>query len=215
MLLGIEHEHIGQVLDVLDRQLDLITTGEQTDYKLIELAIDYFLTFPDTCHHPKEDLIFMRVMAHNPDELGISGNLVLEHKELSKLTHCVKRELNSKSASSAVANNIETSLRAFINKYRHHIETENKIFFPYVLENLSQEEFDVIDFDLFDQEDPLYDSETEGLFARLRDEIIATGNKKQFASRTFQPRWLSAKLSKLAIWAWPPLAIWFRVVATL
>ena len=179
MLLGIEHEHIGQVLDVLDRQLDLIKNGEQTDYKLIELAIDYFLTFPDTCHHPKEDLLFKRVMTHNPDELGIMGNIILEHKELNQLTHRVRHELNSKSASSVVANNIESTLRSFVNYYRHHIEIENKIFFPYVLENLSQEEFDAIDFDLFDQEDPLYDNETEGLFARLHNEILAIGSKKR------------------------------------
>jgi len=188
MLLGIEHEQIGQVLDVLDRQLDLIENNEQADYKLIELAIDYFLTFPDICHHPKEDLLFARVMAHNSDESGIMWDLIGEHKELSQLTHSIRHDLNSNSEPLEVVNNIEPTLREFVNTYRHHIETENKIFFPYVLRNLSQEEFDVIDFDLFDQEDPLYDNETEGLFARLRDEIIATGNKKQFASRTFQPR---------------------------
>jgi hemerythrin-like domain-containing protein len=188
MLLGIEHEQIGQVLDVLDRQLDLIKNNEQADYKLIELAIDYFLTFPDTCHHPKEDLIFARVVANNSDEPGIMWNLIGEHKELSQLTHRVRHDLNSKSESIEVVNSIEPTLREFVNTYRHHIETENKIFFPYVLKNLSQEEFDVIDFDLFDQEDPLYDNETEGLFARLRDEIIALGNKNQFSSRTFQPR---------------------------
>jgi hemerythrin-like domain-containing protein len=173
MLLGIEHKQIGQVLDVLDRQLDLIENNEQADYKLIELAIDYFLTFPDACHHPKEDLIFARVMAHNSDEPGIMWDLISEHKELSQLTHSVRHDLNSKSEPTEVANSIEPTLREFVNTYRHHIETENKTFFPFVLKNLSQEEFDVIDFDLFDKEDPLYDHETEGLFARLRDEIIA------------------------------------------
>ena len=179
MLLGIEHEHISQVLNVLELQLDLIENNEQADYKLVELAIDYFLTFPDTCHHPKEGLIFARIMAHSPDNLGIMGNLIDEHKELSQLTHEVRHDLNSKSVLSEETINIASVLGAFVNTYRHHIETENKIFFPYVLKSLSQEEFDLIDFDLFDQEDPLYDTETEGLFARLHDEIIELEEKKQ------------------------------------
>ncbi len=56
LLLGIEHQRIDQVLDVLERQINLAELGKQADYKLIELAIDYFLDFPAACHHPKEDL---------------------------------------------------------------------------------------------------------------------------------------------------------------
>lgn len=176
-LLEIEHKHIGQVLDVLERQVELMENGKEIDYKLIELAIDYFLDFPETCHHPKENLIFARVMAHKPDKLAVIGDLIGEHKELSQLTHRVKHELNSQSTSSLVENNIVPSLKAFLHAYRHHIEAEEMTFFPYVIQNLSQEEFDVIDFDLFDREDPVYDNETEDRFAQLFDDIVVKRNE--------------------------------------
>jgi len=177
MLLGIEHKHMGQVLDVLERQIDLTENSKETDYKLIKLIFDYFLTFPDTCHHPKEDLIFARIIAHKPDELGILGDLIDEHKELSQITHKARDEVCSQCATSLVKSNTVPILKEFLETYRHHIETENKTFFPYVLENLPQEEFDMIDFALFDREDPVYDDDTEEQFARLRDEIVAIGNE--------------------------------------
>ena len=177
-LLSIEHEHIGHVLDVLERQINLMESGMEVDFKLIELIIDYFLTFPDTCHHPKEDLLLRQVMAHKPDELRVIGDLISEHKKLSQLTHSIRHELNARSASSLVESDITPVLNVFLNTYRHHIETENKTFFPYVIKNLSQEEFDSIDFDLFDKEDPVYDSETEDLFSRLRKEILVRGREK-------------------------------------
>ena len=161
-----------------DGSLWNMESGTEADFKLIELAINYFLTFPDTCHHPKEDMLFRQVIGYKPDEPGVIGDLIGEHKELSQLTHSIRHELNSQSAPSLVESDIIPVLKVFLNTYRHHIETENKTFFPYVMKNLSQEEFDIIDFDLFDKEDPVYDSKTEGLFSSLRKEILAIGNEK-------------------------------------
>ena len=176
-LIEIEHKRMGQVLDVLERQIDLTENSKETDYKLIKLIVDYFLNFPDTCHHPKEDLIFARVIAHKPNEMGIFGDLINEHKELSQITHKARDEVYLQCATSLVMSNIVPILKAFLETYRHHIEAENKTFFPYVLKNLSQEEFDLIDFDLFDREDPVYDDDAEEQFSRLRDEIVAIGNE--------------------------------------
>ena len=177
LMLRIEHQRISQVLDLLERQIIRLENGEAIDYELIMLAIDYFLNYPDTCHHPKEDLIFMRVMTSSGYQPGVIGDLISEHRELSQLTHDVRLELsNIQSESSPVTTNLSTTLKAFLQTYRHHIETENTMFFPYVMENLSQEELDAVDFDLFDREDPVYDDETEEMFVRLRDEIMTKGN---------------------------------------
>ncbi len=112
-------------------------------------------------------------MSHSPDEHGIVGDLIGEHKELDQLTHKVRNELGSKLETSLSENSLLLILSDFLHAYRHHVETEYTTFFPYVMENLSQDEFDIIDFDLFDREDPVFDSKTEDRFARLREEIVA------------------------------------------
>ncbi len=176
-MLMIEHNRFDKVLDILEKQVNLIEEGKHADYKLLELAVDYFLTFSETCHHPKENLLFSRVIAQKPDDSGVVGNLIGEHKELSELTQRTMDELESRTDESQLSDNALSTLKAFLRYYRHHIKTENENFFPYVLNHLTQDEFNIIDFDLFDREDPVYDNETEGRFARLREEIVALGGE--------------------------------------
>ena len=174
VLLGIEHQRFGQVLDVLERQVERIESGGG-DRQLIELVVDYFLDFPDACHHPKEDLLFAQVMANSPVDREEFGDLVDEHRELSELTRRIRQLLDTGPEDGDMPESTVAGLKDFLRSYRHHIEAENREFFPLVLRYLSQQDLDLIDFNMFDRQDPLYDSETEGRFAQLRTEIMARG----------------------------------------
>ena len=64
-----EHRTITEVLNVLEAQIDLFEQTAQPDYDLIREIIDYFLTYPDLYHHPKEDMIFRRIKKRLPDQV--------------------------------------------------------------------------------------------------------------------------------------------------
>ena len=53
-----EHTSMARLLDVLERQIAVFRQGGDPDYDLIEAVVEYCLTYPDQCHHPKEDLVF-------------------------------------------------------------------------------------------------------------------------------------------------------------
>ena len=48
-----EHKTISRLLTSLEGQVDLFEKAEHPDYELMKEIIDYFLTYPDLCHHPK------------------------------------------------------------------------------------------------------------------------------------------------------------------
>ena len=52
-----EHRNIESLLRVLERELSVFDRGERPDYEVVLAVIDYFKDYPDSCHHPKEDMI--------------------------------------------------------------------------------------------------------------------------------------------------------------
>ena len=46
-----EHKTIRYLLDLLAQQIALFERTERPDYELIKEIVDYFLTYPELCHH--------------------------------------------------------------------------------------------------------------------------------------------------------------------
>ena len=53
-----EHRNIEKLLRVLERELSVFDRGERPNYEVVVGIIDYFKDYPDSCRHPKEDMIF-------------------------------------------------------------------------------------------------------------------------------------------------------------
>jgi hemerythrin-like domain-containing protein len=61
-----EHRNIESLLGVLERELNVFDRGERPDYEVVLAVIDYFKDYPDSCHHPKEDMILEKLRARDP-----------------------------------------------------------------------------------------------------------------------------------------------------
>jgi hemerythrin-like domain-containing protein len=58
-----EHQNVGKLLSVLEQELNVFAQAERPDYEVIQAVIEYFKKYPDTCHHPKEDIIYEKFKA--------------------------------------------------------------------------------------------------------------------------------------------------------
>jgi len=76
-----EHRNIESLLRVLERDLTLFDRGERPDYEVVLAIIDYFRDYPDSCHHPKEDMIVEKIKARDPVATATIGNLEAEKGE--------------------------------------------------------------------------------------------------------------------------------------
>lgn len=82
-----EHQSISRMLAMLERQIEMFERGERFDYELVKEVLDYFVTFADLCHHPKENLIVAKLRQRAPDAAREIGDLDGEHEKISQELH--------------------------------------------------------------------------------------------------------------------------------
>ena len=74
-----EHRNIEKLLLVLDRELSVFNRAERPDYHVVQSVIEYFQDYPDSCHHPKENMIFEKLKARDPIAAASVSDLEAEH----------------------------------------------------------------------------------------------------------------------------------------
>ena len=172
-LLQIDHYRLAKLLQLVERQAANIARRGPVNYRLLESAFDYLSTYPDQCHHPKEDLVYRKLVSRHPEVVESLADMVKEHETLAHLTHNVMRAVR---APDALANSeLARQLAEFVSFYRRHMLMEDRHFFPAVLQWLSLLDLEEIDFSRFDAPDPLMDEESGARFGELREEIVQLG----------------------------------------
>jgi hemerythrin-like domain-containing protein len=81
-----EHSNITQLLDILERQVAIFDRGGSPDFGIVEAVVDYFQSYPDLYHHPKEDLVYQKLQQRDPAAAERVGDLRREHEELAART---------------------------------------------------------------------------------------------------------------------------------
>ena len=158
------------LLRVLARELDVFDHGARPDYEVILALIDYFKDYPDSCHHPKEDLIMEKLKARDSTAAAGIGDLAAQHSEgarrLRRLELAVHRVLQDQDLFRPTVHDI---IRDFIDKEQQHMEMEERIVFPAALEALRPEDWSKIAQKLAAREDPFLQEER---FSELRRAIL-------------------------------------------
>jgi hemerythrin-like domain-containing protein len=168
-----EHRNIESLLCVLERELSVFDRGERPDYEIILAVIDYFKDYPDSCHHPKEDMIVEKLKARDPVAAATCGDLEAEHQEgtkrLRRVAQAVERVLSDQDL---LRQNVDNIIRDFINHERQHMAMEERIVFPAALNALRPQDWADIALKLADRYDPFYQPGFEEKFNRLRRNIL-------------------------------------------
>ena len=177
-LLTLEHKNFSELLSLIEQQIRNTQAGLPLDLELLENVAEYFGDYPDECHHPVEDVVFRRLCTRDPSAVRDPDTLEKEHQQIGKLTELFAKTVSA-AAESGVGetNKLSEVMQGFVDNYRTHMSMEEEHFFPAAAEALSQEDWEEIDFTIFDREDPLYDGSVEGRFKKLRDKIAESASK--------------------------------------
>ncbi|HKA41905.1 MAG TPA: hemerythrin domain-containing protein [Burkholderiales bacterium] len=183
VMLHLDHQNMTRLLGFVQRQVGQMARGAPVNYDLLASAFAYVSGYPDQCHHPKEDLVYRKLLSRHPDVTSSLKDLVAEHAKLADATRDLSRAIDESRRNPAAANEkLASQLEEFLRFYRHHMAMEEQYFFPAALKNLSRGDWAAIDFALFDQPDPLFDRAAEARFAGLRDEITRLGTAENTAA---------------------------------
>lgn len=172
VFLQLEHRALVRMLHLLEQICQELEEHAPVDAELLTLILDYLRDYPDTCHHPKEDLVLRRLEQREPQVAEHLRHLLGDHEALHAWTLRIAER--ARLDPSFEGEGFTEELCRFAQHYRAHLDHEDREFFPAVREHLEREDWDLIDFHLFDRSDPLYDARAENRFRTLRDMIFDT-----------------------------------------
>jgi hemerythrin-like domain-containing protein len=161
------------LLLVLEQELNLFARGESPDYEVIRAVIAYFEVYPDTFHHPQEDLVFKKLKAREPATAASVGDLAAEHRSgaerLRRVAQAVQGVLMDRDI---LRQTVAGIVRDFIARERQHMAMEERVFFPAAIKALQPEDWAEIASTLTDQQDPLFSEIVEERFDAVRRHIL-------------------------------------------
>ena len=125
-------------------------------------------------HHPKEDLLYHRIEAIDPEAAAASEALLSSHEQLGILARRVVRA----AVDHMLRGDKETRVwfvslgQDFVNMNRRHQAEEEQHFFPLALRVLREEDWAEIDAQISSADDPLFGDNIDGRFQALRDSVV-------------------------------------------
>lgn len=167
-----DHANFATLLDVLEGQVDLFHKGESPHYGLMLDIMFYMTHYPDLQHHAKEDLAMARIKERAAETGPIVDELNAQHGHLKAsgeaLVHALDDIVNGSIAS---RDHVEVPARAYIARFRSHMQTEETAILPLAAKLLRARDWAAIDAGIGNQDDPLFGKNGEERYAALRRQI--------------------------------------------
>jgi len=171
--LQIDHRNMRQLLRTLEEQIDAYGAGEPADFDFMRQIVDYLLHYPTLIHHPREDLLFRRLLARHPAAGAAIGDLVGEHVKLAQLAQRFAAALRNVAADAELPRAwFEGLARDLIATTERHMAAEEKELFPMLLARLEDADWAELDAHVTAENDPLFGSSIEKHFLSLHQRVM-------------------------------------------
>src|SRR5215510_472841 len=155
--LGRDHRNLRLLLDIVEEETNAYREGHTPDFDLLRLIAEYTLHYPDIVHHPKDNLIFERLIMRDPSTAEVVGDLIAEHRKLAELTR------RFAGAIANVARDVELPrewfdalAREYLLANRLHMQLEEHHFLPRAMATLTEEDWIEIDENLSHDDDLVF-----------------------------------------------------------
>jgi hemerythrin-like domain-containing protein len=167
-----EHFDIARLLLALEHQIEIFAQAGSPDYDVIVGVADYFLDYPDRCHHPKEDAIFARLRQSHPDRAASIGDLAGEHRALHERAKQFRETIRLLNETDIPREVVVAAGREFIAAERRHMRGEEADFLPLADLLLTPSDWLEIEGELTAGSDPLFGGRVEATFRKLSDRLL-------------------------------------------
>ena len=168
-----DHQNIEKLLGVLEHELDLFDRNQRPDYDILQSIIQYFEDFPQSCHHPKEEMVFEKLRARDPGAAAAYGDIDAEHETEAKRLRKFADAVNAVLADQEVLREtFHLAVHEFIKNQRDHLKREEVRLFPAAAKALTAADWADVDARLADKKDPLFGGAAEERFHSLERTIL-------------------------------------------
>lgn len=169
--LGDEHKYQVRLLRLLEKQVGLLNQQQQPDYAVMQGVMRYMTQFPDRLHHPKEDLLFEKIVLRDPAAAASVDELLAAHKDIiaKGATLLALIEKSQTHPAEADTFKLRKAAHAYIGALRRHMDAEMLHMFPRAQQVLKPEDWIDVDRRMKPILDPVFEAEGNAEFAALRE----------------------------------------------
>ena len=139
-----EHGLIRQFLDNLTMAANHIENGRRPSTAFFEKALEFAATFNDSYHHFKEEhVLFVRMAQKKRGEVDAQlDTLRHQHERGRELLSTIKRSLDGYGSQDPTKTaDLLEACAAYSSLLRHHIHTEDHVFYPMAKKTLTAADF--------------------------------------------------------------------------
>ena len=169
-----DHIHLARVLEILEQQVQLLSTGGDADLFLMIDIAEYFQHYPDLVHHPKENKVYEVFKKRTTKAVDIVESLLQEHWHLPSVTvefhNMLEKTLNESELVSR--QELQDNIQEFVDIQKRHMHVEEGTLFPLIEKTLSDEDWDNLEKAMIEKKDPLFGSRHELCYENLYQSII-------------------------------------------
>lgn len=167
-----DHANQLQLLRLIEFEIDKLGNASETpNYELLSLALEYCADYPSLYHHPKEDLIYAKLISRDSSVASKAAILTEEHKTLTQLTRAFATAVGEAIAG-AQTGKLRASAERFIKYYRYHIGIEEAEIFPIARDTLTAEDWIEVSTAFEKLADPLFGEQTRQAYLALQRCIV-------------------------------------------
>jgi hemerythrin-like domain-containing protein len=171
--LHVDHHNLGKLLGLLEANLHALQSDDDPDYLLILDIIEYVDSYPDACHHPREDLLFQRAIERDSSVKKEVQPALEQHAQLKRGTRSLLDSLNAVLNDAVLDKRLLIgAIRDYIDYQRAHIVLEESSIYPRIERLLTPEDIHWLDEHNPAMSDPLFGDLVDNRFRQLYKHIL-------------------------------------------
>lgn len=170
--LRIDHDNVTTLLDILDEQLHRVQDLKSADFDLMRDIMHYMTCYPDSFHHPLEDLVLERLIDRDPSFRNSALKLVKEHADLAKKSAAFL-DMLQKVIDGALVLRKDIVARGvdYVEFLRSHMQREEESFFSRAEAALTGEDWNQISHAVEHIQDPVFGAACEAHYRSIYEFI--------------------------------------------
>ncbi len=169
-----DHVNMAVISSLAFHELAKIEAGQTAELDLLEDIMCYVTGFPDTHHHPTEDILFERLKLRVPEATDDVDTILFEHQRMiASGTRFLDLIRAAKKDVVIVRNDIVLTGRASFTLLERHISIEERQLFPLAQHKLTVEDWVQLGERIEQRPDSLFDVPLDNYYRRLRNRIEA------------------------------------------
>jgi hemerythrin-like domain-containing protein len=169
-----EHRYFESLIEIAREQQELLASGGEADFKILEELLQYLTEYPEDYHHPREDILFARLREIDPESGVMLDSLLSGHEEIHNASsHLYYTVMRANSGENIRRKRLADSLDRFVQGYEKHIHDEDEIIFARALEVMTDQDWADVEGGMEHIEDPLFGKRVRRRYRHLANVLEA------------------------------------------